>query len=222
MEVSHFSFRSASPVASSSSLPSIISSTTSLHNVHQNTISVVKDVCGKVPDAGKDVEVSHFSFRSASPIALQNIVPSSPSHSVVHEGTEVADRSPSVRKDVEVRRSHSPLFTHVRVHTMSDTIHSQLNRLVDHIASHAYRCSCPPPTAPIPLFTMDEFSPHTAALGFFDSSIFTMVDNALADLQVPHPSFIIVSHTLYDPHPPPEYHYIRARSAYSATIQLYA
>jgi hypothetical protein len=36
------------PVPSSSSLPSIISSTTSLHNVHQNTVSVVKDVRGKV------------------------------------------------------------------------------------------------------------------------------------------------------------------------------
>jgi hypothetical protein len=69
---------------------------------------------------------------------------------------------------------------------------------------------------------MDAYTPYTSALGFVDALVLPLVENALAELHAPRPSAAVASHVLYDPHPPPEYHYSRARSAYSAVVQLYA
>jgi hypothetical protein len=140
---------------------------------------------------------------------------------------DVEDRSSNSRKDVVALGSpppclFSPLFSYVRAHTDSDTIPAQLNRMVDYVAAHSYRHSCPPPAAPVPTFAMDEYTPHTSALGFFDASVLTVVENDLAQMQAPPPHPTVISYSLYDPHPPPEYPYFRARSSYSAVIQLYA
>jgi hypothetical protein len=116
----------------------------------------------------------------------------------------------------------SPLLSYVRAHTDSDSTASQLNRLVDFVATHAHRHLCPPPVAPLPTFTMDDYTPHTTALGLFDGPVLPLVEHALAALHAPRPNQRVIFYSLYDPHPPPEYHYTRTLSAYSALIQFYA
>lgn len=107
-----------------------------------------------------------------------------------------------------------PIISHVKAHTDSTTISSQMNRLVDAVASQSHRRrSSPAYAVPVPTFTMDEFAPFTPSLGFFEASLHAFIEDGLARLQAPPPNPVVPSYSLYDKHPPPEYHYTRAQSS---------
>jgi hypothetical protein len=119
---------------------------------------------------------------------------------------------------------HKPLLTHVRAHTGSQTLPTQLNRLADYLASHSNSLTLPPPSLPLPTFFMDSYIPFSSASGFIESNLFTFCDSQLSNLDAsnldtfhePTPSF-----HCFDDIPPPPYPYVKASSSYSMVIQLY-
>ena len=119
---------------------------------------------------------------------------------------------------------HPPLLSHVRAHTSSLTIPSQLNRLADYLASHSNSLILPPPSLPLPTFFMDSFIPFSTHIGFIESHLFSFCDArfALSDaanldtFHEPRPST-----SCFDNTPPPSYPYTKAPSSYSMVIQLY-
>ena len=123
-------------------------------------------------------------------------------------------------------RSHTtPTLTHVRAHTSANTVESNLNRLVDHVASSSQHLPLPPPSVPTPSFFMDNFMLFSTSHGLIESSLLSFVDTLLARTQAtslnschePIPSLLLFDTTL-----PPTYPYTKAPSSYSAVIQLYA
>jgi len=127
--------------------------------------------------------------------------------------------------DIWSRSPTTPTITHVRAHTNARDIESNLNRLVDHIASSSQHLPLPPPSVPIPSFFMDNFMLYSSSHGFIESSIFCYVDSLLAKAQA---TTLDTCHEplpplpLFDNTPPPTYPYTKSPSSYSAVIQLYA
>ncbi|KAF8169247.1 hypothetical protein BJ912DRAFT_862213 [Pholiota molesta] len=80
----------------------------------------------------------------------------------------------------------------------------------------------PPPSLPVPTFTMDQLTPYDNTHGFIEDNLNIFINEALIQ-QSPTclPSFI-GHQSLYNTLPPPEYPYTRAVSAFSAAIQLYS
>ncbi|KAF9241839.1 hypothetical protein BU15DRAFT_20701, partial [Melanogaster broomeanus] len=81
------------------------------------------------------------------------------------------------------------------------------------------------PLAPIPSFCMDPFTFYHFSYGFLECNISHFVTSQLALTVANDPHFRpsqTMPRRLYDPHPPPEYPYLRAKFAYSAVVQLYA
>ncbi|KJA14059.1 hypothetical protein HYPSUDRAFT_173712 [Hypholoma sublateritium FD-334 SS-4] len=117
-----------------------------------------------------------------------------------------------------------PILSHVRAHTNSQTIPSQLNRLADHLATRSNSLSLPPPSLPLPTFFMDTYAPFSISLGYIESNLFSFADSRLssidaADLDTFHEPFPSLS--CFDKVPAPAYPYTKAISSYSAVIQLY-
>jgi hypothetical protein len=115
-------------------------------------------------------------------------------------------------------------FSHIRAHTSTHSVPLDLNRLVDHLASQSYHHHWAPPAVPVPTFTMDEYTPYSPLMGFFESSLGAHVDNLAAIEQSKHLQYhwhAPVLSSLYYCHAPAEYPYTWACSAYSAVIQLY-
>jgi hypothetical protein len=120
--------------------------------------------------------------------------------------------------------TNKPTLSHVRAHTSSLTVPSQLNRLVDHLASRSNSLTLPPPSLPFPTFFMDSYSPFSSSHNYIESNLSSFCDNQLALLEAsnletihePHPS----SHCFDNTSPPP-YPYTKATSSYSMTVQLY-
>lgn len=110
-------------------------------------------------------------------------------------------------------------ISHVKAYTDNSTTPSDLNRLVDFVASRAHRPSLSPPSVPLPTFMMDDFMPFTNSLGFFDTPIASVVENGLQ--AVGSASSVASSH-FYDHHPPPQHPYTQETSSYSAVVQLYS
>jgi len=74
-----------------------------------------------------------------------------------------------------------PILSHVRAHTSSQTIPSQLNRLADYLASSSNKPSnLPPPSLPFPTFYMDEYVPFSPISGFVESSLSFFCDSQLS------------------------------------------
>ena len=119
---------------------------------------------------------------------------------------------------------HPPILTHVRAHTSSLTIPSQLNRLADYLASHSNSLNLPPPSLPLPTFFMDNYIPFSTHFGYIESHLFSFCDShfALSDaanldtFHEPQPSSACFDNTS-----PPSYPYTKAPSSYSMIIQLY-
>jgi hypothetical protein len=113
-------------------------------------------------------------------------------------------------------------FQHVRAHTNSNSLPSCLNRLADHITSQSQKFLAPPPSLPVPTFTMDQLTPYDDTHGFIEDNLNTFINEALIEQSpLSLPSFI-GHQSLYDTLAPPEYPYSRAVSAFSAAIQLYS
>ena len=127
--------------------------------------------------------------------------------------------------DIWSRLPAAPTISHVRAHTNAHDIKSNLNRLVDHVASSSQHLPLPPPSVPVPSFFMDNFMTFSSSHGFIESSIFVYVDSLLAKA---HAASLNSCHEplpllpLFDNTPPPTYPYTKSPSSYSAVIQLYA
>ena len=119
---------------------------------------------------------------------------------------------------------HKPILSHVRAHTSSISVPSQLNRLADHLASTSNSLFLPPPSLPLPTFFMDNYIPFSSSYGFIESNLSSFCDAQISSLDAahldtfhePHPSS-----SCFDNIPPPSYPYFKATSSYSMTIQLY-
>ena len=127
--------------------------------------------------------------------------------------------------DIWSRSPTAPSISHVRAHTNAHDTRSNLNRLVDHVASSSQHLRLPPPSVPIPSFFMDNFMIFSSCHGFIESSIFCYVDSLLVKM---YATSLNTCHeplpplALFDSTPPPSYPYTRSPSSYSAVIQLYA
>ena len=127
--------------------------------------------------------------------------------------------------DIWSRSPTAPTISHVRAHTDARDIKSNLNRLVDFVASSSQHLPLPPPSVPVPSFFMDNFMIFSSSHGFIESSIFCYVDSLLAKTQA---ASLNTCHEplpplpLFDETPPPTYPYTKSPSSYSAVIQLYA
>ena len=69
-----------------------------------------------------------------------------------------------------------PFAHHVRAHTSSQSLPSQLNCLADTIASHPNTHNFPPPSVPLPTFFMDDYTPFHSQDGFLEQKISTYID----------------------------------------------
>ena len=126
--------------------------------------------------------------------------------------------------DIWSTMPHKPILTHVRAHTTSLSLPSQLNRLADHLASTSNSLFLLPPSLPLPTFFMDTFIPFSTTHGFIESSLFSFCDAQLSSLDAanldtfhePRPSL-----SCFDDISPPSYPYFKAPSSYSLTVQLY-
>ncbi|KII84505.1 hypothetical protein PLICRDRAFT_117547 [Plicaturopsis crispa FD-325 SS-3] len=112
-----------------------------------------------------------------------------------------------------------------RGHSQDTDIASLLNNDADHFAVSSQRAISTTPIAPIPTFTMDEFTFYRENDGWIESNIRAFIDYFLAraaseNLAIGHRQRMAT--WLYDPRPPPLYPYTRATAAYSALVQLYA
>ena len=126
--------------------------------------------------------------------------------------------------DIWSTMPHKPTLSHVRAHTTSLSVPSQLNRLADHLASTSNSLFLPPPSLPLPTFFMDTFIPFSFTYGFIESNLSSFCDAQISCLDAanldtfhePRPSS-----SCFDNIPPPSYPYLKAPSSYSVTIQLY-
>ncbi|KAF5333796.1 hypothetical protein D9758_015263 [Tetrapyrgos nigripes] len=119
---------------------------------------------------------------------------------------------------------NSPTISHVRAHTSQLDIPSQANALVDRHASLAQQLSTPSPYAPLPTFAMADYVLYHSSFGYIESGIPEVLKSLYRQVVVDPLSFSPAARmmrSLYDPHPPPSHPYLRASSAYSASIQLY-
>jgi hypothetical protein len=115
--------------------------------------------------------------------------------------------------------------TYTKAHTNDITIPASLNREADHLASTSQKYSTSIPIAPIPTFFMDAYTFHRQSDGWIESNIRYFVDifvaKSTADALALLPKHRM-STWLYDLTTPPTWVYIKAASAYTALVQLYA
>ncbi|KAF7362208.1 hypothetical protein MVEN_00567000 [Mycena venus] len=122
--------------------------------------------------------------------------------------------------------STNPLkIIYTRGHSTEQSVPSRINFEADHYASRSQRVLQDVFPAPVPTFTMDDFTFHSHIDGWIESSIRYYVDKSAARsssqrLADSHHQRMALH--LYDSKAPPEYSYTHAYSAYSAVVQLYA
>jgi hypothetical protein len=127
----------------------------------------------------------------------------------------ISDLAKGTRTTVDYTKGHS---TEV-------TLASLLNGEADHYASKSQSFTNSVHPAPIPTFFMDEYTFYRPIDGWIESHIRTFLEHFLTKITSDE---LAVGHRyrmatwLYDQRPPPTYPYMRATSAYTALIQLYA
>jgi hypothetical protein len=117
------------------------------------------------------------------------------------------------------------IIRHVKGHTDNIDTPSRLNAEADHYASTAQDYINLIPIAPIPTFDMDEYTLYSAQDGWIESNIPHLVQthmerNTAHTLSFGHHERMIS--WIYELRTPNDFPYLRAYSAYSATVQLYA
>jgi len=160
----------------------------------------------------------------SSHIPYPHQMSSNPARSLYRWIFDIRQRTEGVRTDIEETTAGIdgrgneetvvfPFANHVRAHTSSLSIPSQLNRLADTIASHPNTHNFPPPSVPLPTFFMDYYTPFHPQDGYIEQKLSTYVDQQLASSQASQLCTlhqpILLPH-LYDTHPPPDYPYTRA------------
>ncbi|TFK33571.1 hypothetical protein BDQ12DRAFT_575082, partial [Crucibulum laeve] len=115
--------------------------------------------------------------------------------------------------------------SYTKGHTGGNTLDSRLNSDADYYASKAQFISSSLPTAPIPTFAMNDYTFYREGDGWIESNMRIFVDQLLIQrtsrrLAIGHKQRMAT--WLYDNNSPPPYIYLKATSAYTALIQLYA
>jgi hypothetical protein len=116
-------------------------------------------------------------------------------------------------------------ITYTKAHTDDVTLSASLNREADHLASTSQKHISLIPVAPIPTFYMDPYTFHREPDGWVESNVRYFVDHfcakSTADTLALLPKHRMTT-WLYDPNAPPPWLYLKASSAYTALVQLYA
>ncbi|KAK0493913.1 hypothetical protein EDD18DRAFT_1049558, partial [Armillaria luteobubalina] len=127
------------------------------------------------------------------------------------------------------RRNCTPpsptVITYTPAHTNSNDPASLMNNAADLLATSSQNLILRPFPAPVPTFFMDHFVLYNETDGYIESNISNYLSNLHATLTRTRPDFrpaSVMMSPLYKPCPPPEHPYIRASSAFSAVVQLYA
>ncbi|KAK0443140.1 uncharacterized protein EV420DRAFT_1067896 [Desarmillaria tabescens] len=102
---------------------------------------------------------------------------------------------------------HPPSIVYTLAHTNSSSIASQINAIADRVASGSQHSKFWPPLAPLPTFFMDSFM------------LYSENDDYISAPPCPATTMLL---PFYDQHTPSEHLYLRASSAYSTLVQLYA
>ena len=110
-------------------------------------------------------------------------------------------------------------------HSTDSSIESKMNNEADILASSYQRRYVELPVAPLPTFFMNAFTYFSRTDGWIESNIGHYVDLLLvtqssAAFQLGHQQRMLTS--CHDIIPPPDYPYLKAVSAHSAAVQLYA
>jgi hypothetical protein len=117
------------------------------------------------------------------------------------------------------------IITYTKAHTNDVTLPASLNREADHLASYAQKHPTSIPFAPVPTFFMDPYTFHQEPDGWIESNTRYFVDHLLA-MSTADSLALLPKHRmtswLYDLNPSPPWIYIKASSAYTALVQLYA
>ena len=126
---------------------------------------------------------------------------------------------------IQILNEHDFSIRYTKAHTHLNNTEAELNREADHYATSAQRHYTSIPTAPIPTFYMDDYTFRTRSFGWIETNIKTYIEKRSEQrnshsLMASHCTTL--SDALHDNHPPPEFLYTRAVSAYSALVQLYA
>ncbi|KZV90808.1 hypothetical protein EXIGLDRAFT_676719 [Exidia glandulosa HHB12029] len=130
-----------------------------------------------------------------------------------------------------VRLLNDPVFlagddqkvVYTRGHADSEEVESRFNTLADYYATSAQGPLLTIPDAPVPTFTMDEYTFHTEADGWIEGNIRSHITHFLAlQAATAMGTKYRMATRLYDNQAPPEYPYTKAYRAYSAVVQLYA
>jgi hypothetical protein len=122
--------------------------------------------------------------------------------------------------------ARNPLkIVYTRSHTDELSLPSLINYEADHYASSAQHAIHTVFTAPIPTFSMDDYTFHSFTDGWIESNIRNFIDKSTTRsssqrLGAGHQQRMALY--LYDRSHPPEWSYTHAYSAYSAVVQLYA
>jgi len=116
-------------------------------------------------------------------------------------------------------------ITYTKAHTDDSSLSASLNCEADHYASSAQKLISLIPIAPVPTFFMDLYTFHLETDGWIKSNIHHFVDHftakATADRLALMPKHQM-STWLYNLNLPPSWIYMKASSAYTALVQLYA
>ena len=110
-------------------------------------------------------------------------------------------------------------------HLHDNTLETRMNNEADHLATSSQKIYKELPELPSPTFHMNDFTFHNPTDGWVESNIPHYVD-----LQLIHQTLLTLnqghSHRMstwaHDGTPPPDYPYLKAVSAHSAAVQLYA
>ncbi|KAK0446585.1 uncharacterized protein EV420DRAFT_1339507 [Desarmillaria tabescens] len=124
-----------------------------------------------------------------------------------------------------INNTSVPTIKYTPAHTDSTTPPSLLNNAADLLATTSQNLTLRPFPAPVPTFFMDHFVIYSETDGYIESNVSKYLSNVHASLTVMQPDFRPASTMmmpLYRPCAPPEHPYIRASSAFSAVVQLYA
>ena len=111
------------------------------------------------------------------------------------------------------------------VHTDKDTMEAKMNHDANFYASSSHRVKHLIPQSPIPTFHMNEYTFYWDGDGWIESNIGEFIDVSLAceaSISLGIGNKYRMSRWAHDQSPPPDFPYIRATSAHSAAVQLYA
>lgn len=127
--------------------------------------------------------------------------------------------------DILARSRTPPRVTYTPAHTAARSIPARANRVVDYLASSSHAAATPPIAVPLPTFSLPDYCLYSARDGFIESNVQAYIIHTLATRTAADPDFrpsTTLCLPVYNPLPPPAHPYLRASSAYSPLVQLYA